>query len=420
MDQPTDTSTFTRQIDRAALTVYFLGAVVPLAALAVVVDLYVLPQMPQGYMSAALIGAVISVGVLSLGAFLILRGVTRRTIRRIDRDNAQLSALLTVARSLSRTDHMTEATRTAAECATQLAHADGVYLYLREESKPSLTDSAGDGADELYNRVRTEIDEVAALVMDDERSVLRGVDASGADPFAAVAVPLPGEKESMGALVAIQTGARAHLGQEVENALSSLAALTSVALSNADLRDAQRNFFSHVTDMLVTALDSHLGFNVGHGNRVAALANRVGRSMELDEERLQRLHFASLLHDIGMLKLDRNQQMNPRTCEKHTSLGFRMLHRIRLWKDIAPSVQAHHEWWDGSGYPQGLAGEAIPLEARIISLADAFDTMTSDSSYKSTISTHEAMEEIARCAGRQFDPEVAEHFRKLWDEGLLD
>ncbi len=87
------------------------------------------------------------------------------------------------------------------------------------------------------------------------------------------------------------------------DALTTLAGLTSVAMRNADLRDSQRNFFSHMTEILVTALDVHLDYNNGHGTRVAQTANRVGRAMNLDDGRLQNLHFASLLHDIGMLKI---------------------------------------------------------------------------------------------------------------------
>jgi putative nucleotidyltransferase with HDIG domain len=420
MDQSGGTSLFTRQIDRAALTNYFLGAIVPLVALAVVVDVYALPEIEDGKLATALIGAVVSIGVLSLGAFLTLRQVTRRTIRRIDRDNLRLSALLSVARTLASTEHVSETTRTSALSALDLAEADGAYLYVREESKPSLAESAGDEAELLYAQIQPSLDEIAVLAMEENRSVLRGVSPGDARPFAAAAVPLPGEKEALGALVAVRTGSDSHFGHDIENALSTLGALAAVSLHNADLRDAQRNFFSHVTDMLVTALDNHLGFNVGHGNRVAALANRVGRTLEFDEQRLQRLHFASLLHDIGMLKLDRNNQMNPRACEKHCTLGFRMLHRIRVWKDVAPSVQSHHEWWDGSGYPQGLAGDAIPLEARIIGLVDAFDTMTSDASYKPAIGIDEALEELERCSGRQFDPEVVDAFLKLAKDGALD
>ena len=420
MDHSAGTSRFTKQIDRAALTNYFLGAIVPLVALAFVVDVYVLPELESAQQSTALIGAVVCIGVLSLGAFITLRQVTRRTIRRIDEDNVRLEALLLAARRLSSTEHEDEATRTAARAALSLAQASSAYLYLWEDDKPALSEQAGDEAEATLRKIQPAVEEIATLARSENRSVLRGVYPGDDQAFSAAAVPLPGEKAPLGTLVAVRLGADAPFGHDVEHALSTLAALTSVALHNGDLKDAQRNFFSHVTDMLVSALDSHLGFNVGHGNRVAQLANRLGRSLELDEEQLQRLHFASLLHDIGMLKLDRNGQMNPRTCEKHCTIGFRMLTRIRVWKDIAPSVQAHHEWFDGSGYPQGLAGEEIPLEARIISLADAFDTMTSDSSYKPAIGTDEALEEIERCAGRQFDPRLVERFLALGKDGVLD
>jgi len=175
-----------------------------------------------------------------------------------------------------------------------------------------------------------------------------------------------------------------------------------------------------VTDILVHALDSHLNYHGGHAHRVAQYANRIGRELGLEEHRLQRLHFAALLHDIGMLKLDRTQQMNPRACARHPVLGFRMLDRIRVWKEIAPAVHHHHEWWDGSGYPEALLGEAIPLEARIIALADAFDSMTSVTSYKPTRTLEDATREIEAGAGTQFDPGLVSAFRRLVDAGELE
>jgi putative nucleotidyltransferase with HDIG domain len=207
-------------------------------------------------------------------------------------------------------------------------------------------------------------------------------------------------------------------GDELQS-LATLGGLAAVALHNADLKDTQRNFFTHVTDILVHALDAHLDYHTGHGERVAQYANRLGRELGLAEHRLQRLHFASLLHDIGMLKLDRNQQMNPRSCARHTVLGFRMLDRIRLWKDIAPVVHHHHEWWDGSGYPEGIAGEAIPLEARIVALADALDSITSETSYKPARSMEEATREIRAGAGTQFDPGVVSAFDRLVAAGEM-
>jgi putative nucleotidyltransferase with HDIG domain len=144
--------------------------------------------------------------------------------------------------------------------------------------------------------------------------------------------------------------------------------------------------------MLVTALDNHLGFHHGHGQRVALLANRVGRRLGMGDQELSRLHFAALLHDIGMLKLDRNQQMTRASCEKHCVLGHRMLSRIRLWRELAPIVYHHHEWFDGSGYPDRKAGR-VPA-SRIIALCDAVDSITSDASYRTPFGLDAALAEI--------------------------
>ena len=120
------------------------------------------------------------------------------------------------------------------------------------------------------------------------------------------------------------------------------------------------------------------------------------------------------------LKMDRAQQMNPKTCDKHTLLGSRMLGRIRVWKDIAPIVQHHHEWWDGSGYPDGISGNEIPLESRIIAVCDAFDSMTSSSSYRDAMTLDEALAELEACRGTQFDPDLVETFRTLAAAGQVE
>jgi putative nucleotidyltransferase with HDIG domain len=172
--------------------------------------------------------------------------------------------------------------------------------------------------------------------------------------------------------------------------------------------------------MLVAALDSHLGYHEGHGTRVARIANRIGRKLDLADHRLERLHFAALLHDIGMLKLERNTQMDKRTAAAHTVLGSRMLSRIRLWHELAPIVHHHHEWWDGSGYPDGISGTEIPLEARIIGLCDAYDTITSARSYKPALPLDQALHEIESHAGTQFDPDLVGIFSGLVREGVIE
>jgi putative nucleotidyltransferase with HDIG domain len=141
--------------------------------------------------------------------------------------------------------------------------------------------------------------------------------------------------------------------------------------------------------------------------------------MGLDDHRLERLHFAALLHDIGMLKLNRQQQMDRRACAKHTVLGARLLARIRLWEHLAPLVQHHHERWDGSGYPDALSGDAIPLESRIIAVCEAFDTITSRTSYKKASPFDLAVGEIESGAGTQFDPDAVSAFLKVVHSGAI-
>ena len=419
-------SLFSQKLDRSAFAAYLLGAVVPLLALAVVVQRFVLPELRDRLAILGLVGSVASIAMLSLGSFLTLRATTRRSLAEMDSHNQRLASLLKVSGSLARAEHAGMAALSASVCAIELAGAQAAWVIQHgEPGHPAhVLDSAGRDAAKLHEALRERLEELANLVMSEGRP---GVQApalaeTGDGPirFAAAAAPLPGEAAPVGALVAVRTGAAEAFGAAELDALATLAGLTAVSLHNADLKDSQRNFFTHVTDILVHALDSHLNYHGGHAHRVAQYANRIGRELGLEEHRLQRLHFAALLHDIGMLKLDRTQQMNPRACARHPVLGFRMLDRIRVWKEIAPAVHHHHEWWDGSGYPEALSGEAIPLEARIIALADAFDSMTSVTSYKPTRTLEDATREIEAGAGTQFDPGLVSAFRRLVDAGELE
>jgi HD-GYP domain-containing protein (c-di-GMP phosphodiesterase class II) len=418
-------SIFSHKLDRAAFTAYFLGAVVPLVALVVVVERFVLPALDDRLARFGLLGSVASIAVLSFASFLTLRRTTSRSLATMERDNRRLGSLLQVSAALSRAEHAGMAALSASVCALDLAGARAAFLIARGEpgQPPHLLESAGEDAAKLHDSLRERLAELANLVMSEGRPAVEGPTQAPAEAgvaFSAAAAPLPGEAAPLGALVVVRCDPAGPFDARELDALATLAGLAAVSLHNAELKDAQRNFFTHVTDILVHALDAHLNFNSGHGQRVAQYANRIGRELGLDDHRLQRLHFASLLHDIGMLKLDRNQQMNPRNCARHTVLGFRMLDRIRVWKDIAPVVHHHHEWWDGAGYPDGLSGDAIPLEARIVALADAFDSITSQTSYKSARPLDEAIREIRSGAGTQFDPLVVSAFDRLVAAGEIE
>jgi diguanylate cyclase (GGDEF)-like protein len=160
----------------------------------------------------------------------------------------------------------------------------------------------------------------------------------------------------------------------------------------------------------VDARDVYTGF---HSQRVAQFAVRIASRLGLEPDAIELTRLAASLHDLGKLALPEELLRKPGpltdperlVLERHPQIGFRMLDSLGI-DPVADWVLRHHERWDGTGYPDGLAGEEIPLGARIIFVADAYDAMTSDRLYRPRRSSEEALAEIAACAGSQFDPDV--------------
>jgi putative nucleotidyltransferase with HDIG domain len=412
-------SIFSQRLDRTTFTAYFLGAVIPLLALGFVVDHYVMPTLPATGQVLAMIGFVGSIAILSLLSFLVLRKTTHSALARIDSDNRRLAALLGASTTLTSSEYASDIAAISVTCAVEITAAQAAYLLVRSkdpETPAELFESAGTDTEKMFQSIGDRVAELADLAMNSGRPAIK----NGSNNMGSIVVlPLAGEASWLGVLAIVHAKSATEFEKSKMDALTTLAGLTSVAMRNADLRDSQRNFFSHMTEILVTALDAHLDYNNGHGNRVAQYANRVGRALKLDDKRLQNLHFASLLHDIGMFKIDKSIPKSDKACQKHAELGYRMLARIRLWEDVAPIVHNHHERYDGTGYPEGLAGDDISLEARIVTLCDAFDAMTSNSSYKIAMSFDAALEEVRSCTGTQFDPRVAKAFLDLVAQGAI-
>jgi putative nucleotidyltransferase with HDIG domain len=151
---------------------------------------------------------------------------------------------------------------------------------------------------------------------------------------------------------------------------------------------------------------------------VAALSDMVTRRLGLDENERRHIHFGALLHDIGKVRVGRAVLESPERwtdslrerMQQHALLGSEMLRPIALWEDVLPIIAAHHERWDGKGYPRGMAGEEIPLGARVVAVADAFDAMTRSTPHAGTRTPEEALGELEGCAGTQFDPRMVRLF----------
>jgi putative nucleotidyltransferase with HDIG domain len=414
-------SIFSQSLDRTAVLVFALGAGIPLAALAYVVQGYVLPEIPTGPVALGLIGLVLSIGALSLASFLVLQRVTHQSLRDLDEQNHRLETMLEAARWVAEAPYGNEVLRAVATCATRLGDAPAAFVLTREEKNApvSLVQSAGEEAAALFPRIEAKLATVIEPALTSARPLLwSGADAARAGVHALAVVPLLDGESVLGALMVARGEGAEDFDESHVNGLSTLAALAGVARHNADLRDSQRNFFTHMTEILMSALDLHVDAQAGHSRRVAHVANRIGRTMGIEGRDLERLHFGALLHDIGMLKIDVRTE-DKATRRRHATIGHQMLRPIRLWEDLAPIVLHHHEWFDGSGYPEKIAGNEIPLESRIIGLAEAFDSMTSEASYKRAIPVDEALRRVEAGAGSQFDPEIASILFDLVREGAI-
>ncbi len=414
-------SIFSHSLDRTAVLVFALGAGIPFAALAYVVQRYVLPETPAGPFAFGLIGVVLSIGALSLGSFLVLQRVTHESLRDLDQQNRRLATMLEAARWVAEAPYGDEVLRAIATCATRLADAQAAYVLAREEkdAPPALSVSAGEGAGALYPKIEAGLGTVIEPALAGGRPLLwSGADAGRVGVQALAIVPLLDEESVLGALIVARSEGEEAFDESHLAGLSTLAALAGVAHRNADLRDSQRNFFAHMTEILMGALDQHADVQPGHSRRVAQVANRIGRKMGFEGHDLERLHFAALLHDIGMVKID-GQSDDKATKRRHAAIGHQLLKPIRLWEDLAPIVLHHHEWFDGNGYPEKIAGEEIPLESRIIGLAEAFDSMTHDASYKRAVSVEEALRRVEEAAGAQFDPVLVPILVELVREGAI-
>jgi HD-GYP domain-containing protein (c-di-GMP phosphodiesterase class II) len=158
-----------------------------------------------------------------------------------------------------------------------------------------------------------------------------------------------------------------------------------------------------------------------HAERLVKLSKMVGTAMSLTDDQLAELELLSTIHDIGKMGISasilskRGPLNNEEWIEmkKHPEVGFRIAQASPELTPIACCILHHHERWDGKGYPQGLVGKKIPLLSRILSIVDSFDAMTNDRVYRSAMTKQEAIEEIARNSGTQFDPKIAQLFIHL-------
>ena len=193
---------------------------------------------------------------------------------------------------------------------------------------------------------------------------------------------------------------------------------------NFDLVLSKKEVFLQTIEAITFALEAKDTYTHGHSYRVAVLASNLAREMRLSEAEVERVRLSALLHDVGKIGISEAVLRKPGKLtveeyldiQRHPEIGARILEGVGELKDVTRCVRFHHEAWDGTGYPGVLRGRAIPLESRVIAVADTYDAMTSDRAYRKNLGHERAINEIRNYAARQFDPEMVKAFLRLYEK----
>ncbi|MEM1329212.1 MAG: HD-GYP domain-containing protein [Planctomycetota bacterium] len=230
------------------------------------------------------------------------------------------------------------------------------------------------------------------------------------------------DKSVVGVLViACKTGEDSRVSSYDTQLVEAIAGFLSAQLSSRRLHAEQEAAFLGTVRAMTRGLDAKDRYTAGHSERVALLAKQLAIAAGLDEHTVERVHLCGLLHDIGKIGVPEAVLCKPgrlteeefEQIKRHPDIGAEMLAGLVAMSDLVPGVRHHHEKWNGRGYPDGLAGEDIPLFGRILALADTFDAMSSNRSYRNARPREEVLAEVERCAGTQFDPSLAPLFITL-------
>ncbi len=238
-----------------------------------------------------------------------------------------------------------------------------------------------------------------------------------------ICVPLLGRTGPIGALYADRLGGTGFALNAIEYA-AGFASYAATALETGKLYADRETHFRTTLEAFAKAIEARDRYTSGHSERVTAYTLALARSIGLDEPTREVIRRAGMLHDIGKVGipdavLQKPGPLDPierAMMESHVTIGYEMLSGLPFLTDALPSVRGHHERWDGQGYPDHLAGEAIHLHARLMAVADTYDAMTSDRPYRRGLALDEAGRRVRAEPGKQFDPAAVEAFNRCEEE----
>jgi putative nucleotidyltransferase with HDIG domain len=239
--------------------------------------------------------------------------------------------------------------------------------------------------------------------------------------------PLKARGEPIGTVEVYRSGANDFDESDV-NKLSAIASLSENAYVRILLTREIEDQYTTMLGALTAALEARDPLTLAHTSRMQDSAIALASLAQLPEEKLVAVKFGAILHDIGKIGIPDSILLKPgpltaderAEMQRHPEIGVKMIERIPFVSSALPAVKHHHERWDGKGYPDGLKGEEIPIEARIVGVCDSFDAMTSDRPYRAAMSVEDAIDQMILLSGSQFDPRTVVLFLEILQAGGPD
>jgi len=238
-----------------------------------------------------------------------------------------------------------------------------------------------------------------------------------------ICVPLILDKEIMGVMEVINKKGKECFDKNDEEILNSFANQVVIALWNANIIEDLNNYFIHITEILIQSMENESLGPKGHFMRLARLSTQIGNKLGITGKDYNNLYYASLLHDIGKIKVSRKIDISFNVKDSfnlvqneislHPLVGANMLKQINLFKDMIPIVKHHHENYDGTGYPDGLRGEKIPLPSRIIALVEDYTKIIYNKPIESHSENEKALNKLFSLAGTKYDPKVINALKEI-------
>ncbi|MBI3740746.1 MAG: GAF domain-containing protein [Chloroflexi bacterium] len=359
-----------------------------------------------------------------------------RQYQKMQRRATQLQNLIDISREMATSLNLDQVLRQIMEKAVLLLRAQaGSLLLVDEETKELIFKVALGPAGAILSDTRLPPGVGIAgavardgkpLIVNDAQADPRhygGVDASTAlTTQTLVCVPLISRSRIIGVLEVINKADGTPFAEEDSDTLAAFALEGAIALENARLYSELKQAFTDTVRVIANAVEARDPYTAGHTGRVTQLAIETARELKWTTEQIEILEIGALLHDIGKIGVSDAILRKPghltddeyTEMKKHPIVGANMLEGVGLLRPILAYVLYHQERFDGSGYPFGLKGKEIPIEGRLLPVVDTFDAMTSDRPYRKGRQPAEAIAEIVRNRGTQFDPEIVDAFLRAY------